>query len=184
MKQPLSTVFVILFILFLPVLSLAREDAPAFGELAVSNSATELLLYASLQDAFTEEMTGSLQSGIPLQFRFYAELRERDSERLAGEWQFVHRLSYDTLQENYRFDNDSPPDSRLFTDLAAAKQAMTSLNGVPLLKLSALKPGAIYTLHLRADLYQRDFPGGTVARTVMKLWNVKTGWQKFSFTLR
>ena len=177
-------IFVLLFISLVPALSWAREEAPVFAELAVNNSATELLLYASLKDAFTEEMTGGLQSGIPLQFRFYAELRERDSGREAGKWEVVHRLTYDTLQDNYRFENDSPRNSRMFTDLAAGKRAMASLNGVPLLKLAALKPDTAYTLRLRADLYQRDFPGGTVVRTVMKLWDVKTGWQEFSFTVR
>ena len=181
----LKSLFFALFLIFLlPAWSLAREDAPAFAELAVNNSATELLLYASLKDAFTEEMTGSLQSGIPLQFRFYAELRERDSGHEASKWEFVHRLTYDTLQENYRFENTSPSEARMFTDLAAAKRAMSSLNGAPLLKLAALKPHAVYILRVRADLYQRDFPGGAVARTVMKLWDVKTGWQEFSFTLR
>ena len=171
-------------IFLIPDLSLAREGVPVFAELAVNNSATELLLYASLKDAFSEEMTGSLQSGIPLQFRFYAELRERDSGHEAGKWEFVHRLSYDTLQENYRFENDSPRDVRMFAELAAAKKAMASLNGVPLLKLTALKPDTTYILRLRADLYQRDFPGGAMVRTMMKLWDVKTGWQEFSFTLR
>jgi len=178
-----ALVFILLMSL-LPALASAREDAPVFGELTVNNSATELLLYASLKNAFTEEMTGSLQSGIPLQFRFHAELHERDASRIAGTWEFIHRLSYDTLQENYRFDSGSSQDARMFTDLAAAKRAMASLNGVPLLKLTALKPDTAYTLRLRADLYQRDFPGGAVAQTVMKLWDVKTGWQEFSFTLR
>ena len=177
-------IFALFFIFLFPVLSLAREGAPAFAELAVNNSAKELLLYASLKDAFTEEMTGSLQSGIPLQFHFYAELRERDSGSEAGKWEFVHRLSYDTLQENYRFDNGSSQRFRMIADLAAAKRVMASLNGVPLLKLVALKPATIYTLRLRADLYQRDFPGGAVVRTVMRLWDVKTGWQEFSFTVR
>ncbi|MDR0477476.1 MAG: DUF4390 domain-containing protein [Desulfobulbaceae bacterium] len=176
--------FALFFIFLVPAYSLAREDAPAFADLAVNNSANELLLYASLKDAFTAEMTGSLQSGIPLQFRFYAELRERDSGHEAGKWEFVHRLSYDTLQENYRFENVSPPETRMFADLAMAKQAMSCLNGAPLLKLAALKPHTAYTLRVRVDLYQRDFPGGAVVRTVMKLWDVKTGWQEFSFTLR
>ena len=184
LKQALTVPYCILLILFLPVPSPAQKEAPAFAELAVNTSATELLLYASLKDAFTEEMTGSLQSGIPLQFRFYAELRERDSGHVAGQWEFVHRLNYDTLQENYRFDNGSPQNARMFTDLAAAKRTMSSLNGVPLLKLTDLRANTAYTLRLRADLYQRDFPGGPVARTVMKLWDVKTGWQEFSFTMR
>ena len=174
---------VLVFIFFLPALSPARENAPSFGDLAVNSSETELLLYASLQDAFTEEMTGSLQSGIPLQFRFYVQLREQDSGHEAGQWEFVHRLTYDTLQENYRFENGGPQNSRIYAGLAEAKQAMASLNGAPLLKLSALKPGTVYILRLRADLYQRNFPGGAVARVVMRLWDVKTSWQEFSFTL-
>jgi len=174
---------VLVFIVLFPVLSSAREQAPTFSELAVNNTETELLLYASLQDAFTEEMTGSLQSGIPLQFRFYVQLRERDSGYEAGKWEFVHRLTYDTLQENYRLANDEQRNARIFADLAEAKKAMASLNGAPLLKLSALKPDTVYTLRLRADLYQRNFPGGVVARTVMKLWDVKIGWHEFSFTL-
>jgi hypothetical protein len=174
---------VLVFIFLFPALSPAREHAPSFSELAVNSSETELLLYASLEDAFTEEMTGSLQSGIPLQFHFYVELRERDSGNEAGKWEFVHRLTYDTLQENYRVENGEQRNSRIFADFADAKKAMTSLNGAPLLKLSALKPDTVYTLRLRADLYQRNFPGGAVARVVMKLWDVKTGWQEFSFTL-
>ena len=176
-------IFVLVFIFLSPTLSPAQEQAPSFSELTVNNSETKLLLYASLANAFTEEMTGSLQSGIPLQFRFYVQLRERDSGYEAGKWEFVHRLTYDTLQENYRFENDGPHNARVFASLAEAKKAMASLNGAPLLKLSALKSDTVYTLRLRADLYQRNFPGGAVARVVMKLWDVKTGWQEFSFTL-
>ncbi|MDR3089396.1 MAG: DUF4390 domain-containing protein [Desulfobulbaceae bacterium] len=188
MKRLIAVFFLVLFA---PALAAARADAPIFDELAVNNSETELFIYASLRYTFSEEMVGGLQSGIPLRFRFHVELNERDSGWVVGAWEFTHRLRYDTLQDKYRFEDSGARNFREFSDLAQAEKAMMALNGAPLVPLSALKPNIVYTLRLRADLYQREFPGGlpggqtgAVARMVMKLWDVKTDWQDFSFTLR
>src|SRR3989339_1117122 len=73
-------------------------------ELIVTNSSTDLLLFLTVNNAFTKQMEEGIKNGIPVTFNFYVKLERKRNTWLNQQLvslQFDHTLSYDTLKEEY-----------------------------------------------------------------------------------
>ena len=132
-------------------------------------------------------MLQGLHNGIPIQFTFLIELNKTEkhwSNLQLVSMQFQHRLTYDTLQENYRLEtNEKNQKTESFSHLNDALKAMNEINGLLVIELSQLIPDSSYQLRLKAKLYEKTLP--------MKLhyiipfsswWNVETDWHTIEFT--
>ena len=158
-----------------------------FSDLIITTSKTHLLLFGLVNNGITEEMLQGLHNGIPIQFTFLVELNKKEkhwSDLQLASFQFRHRLTYDTLQENYRLDtNEKSQKTEIFPQLDNALKAMNEINGLQVLELSKLIPDSSYQLRIKAELYKKTLP--------LKLhyivpfaswWDVETDWHTIEFT--
>ena len=155
-------------------------------ELIVTNSSTDLLLFLTVNNAFTKQMEEGIRNGIPVTFNFYVKLEKKRSTWLNQELvslRFDHTLSYDTLKEEYSIVRSELAGQTLRTkSLAEAKKAMAQLNGPPVSPLKALLPEAGYVLRVKAKLAEKTLP--LYAHYVIpfwSLWDFETEWYTVEF---
>lgn len=158
-----------------------------FSDLIITTSKTHLLLFGLVNNGISEEMLQGLHNGIPIQFTFLVELNKKEkhwSDLQLASLQFQHRLTYDTLQENYRLEtNEKSQKTEIFPQLNNALKAMNEINGFQVIELSKLIPDSSYQLLIKAELYKKTLP--------LKLhyivpfaswWDVETDWHTIEFT--
>ncbi len=158
-----------------------------FSDLIITTSKTHLLLFGLINNGITEEMLQGLHNGIPIQFTFLVELNKKEkhwSDLQLASLQFQHRLTYDTLQENYRLEtNEKSQKTEVFPQLDNALKAINEINGLQVLELSKLLPESSYQLRIKAELYKKTLP--------LKLnyivpfaswWDRETDWHTIEFT--
>jgi hypothetical protein len=164
-----------------------RNKDVHFSDLIITTSKTHLLLFGLVNNGITEEMLQELHNGIPIQFTFQVELYKKEKhwpDLQLTSFQFQHRLTYDTLQENYRLETDEKNQkSETISQLNNALKALNEINGLQVIELTKLIPDSSYQLRIKAELYKKTFP--------LKLhyiipfsswWDVETDWHTIEFT--
>lgn len=180
-----GTLLALLF--FLNVASPAHAQSEAsIGELTVTNTSADLLLFLTVNNAFTKQMEEGVRNGIPVSFTFYIKLERKRSVWLNQELvlqKLEHTLSYDSLKEEYNvFRSELPGQNHRTRSLAEAKRLMTQLDGFAVLPLNVLIPEAGYLLKVKAKLAEKTLPL-YFHRVVpfWSLWNFETDWQSLEF---
>ena len=164
----------------------AHAQNATIEELIVTNSSTDLLLFLTVNNAFTKQMEEGIKNGIPVTFNFYVKLEKKRSTWMNQELvslRFDHTLSYDTLKEEYSIVRSELAGQTFRTkSLAEAKKAMAQLNGPPVSPLKALLPEAGYLLRVKAKLAEKTLP--LYAHYVIpfwSLWDFETEWYTVEF---
>ncbi|OGR01606.1 MAG: hypothetical protein A2505_00615 [Deltaproteobacteria bacterium RIFOXYD12_FULL_55_16] len=155
-------------------------------ELIVTNSNTELLLFLTVNNAFTKQMEEGIKNGIPATFSFQVKLERKRSAWVNQELvslKLDHTLSYDTLKEEYSLVRSELPGQTLRTkSLAEAKKAMIQINGLAVSPLKALLPEAGYLLRVKARLAEKTLPlYFHYVIPFWSLWNFETEWHTVEF---
>ncbi|MBU4176518.1 MAG: DUF4390 domain-containing protein [Desulfurivibrionaceae bacterium] len=155
-------------------------------ELIVTNSSTDLLLFLTVNNAFTKQMEEGIKNGIPVTFNFYVKLERKRNTWLNQQLvslQFDHTLSYDTLKEEYSIVRSETSGQTFRTkSLAEAKKAMAQLNGPPIVPLKSLLPEAGYLLRVKAKLAEKTLPlYFHYVIPFLSLWDFETEWYTVEF---
>ncbi|MBU1565980.1 MAG: DUF4390 domain-containing protein [Proteobacteria bacterium] len=157
-----------------------------FKEVTATTSDTHLLIFCTLENSFTPEMTAILHSGIALKYSFFIELyktAENWPDEQVITLTFQHVLSYDTLKENYRITLEEDNNKVLsFKSLAEAQKVLNELNGAKVIVLKQLIPDNRYKLKIRAELYQKTLPLSLHDVLPFLSWgDVATDWHSIEF---
>lgn len=155
-------------------------------ELIVTNSSKDLLLFLTVNNAFTKQMEEGIKNGIPVTFNFYVKLERKRNTWLNQQLvslQFDHTLSYDTLKEEYSIvRSDTSGQTFRTKSLAEAKKAMAQLNGPPIVPLKSLLPEAGYLLRVKAKLAEKTLPlYFHYVIPFLSLWDFETEWYTVEF---
>ena len=178
--------FFLALILFFGGGKQALAQNATIEELIVTNSSTDLLLFLTVNNAFTKQMEEGIKNGIPVTFNFYVKLERKRNAWLNQELvslRFDHTLSYDTLKEEYSIVRSEVPGQTFRTkSLAEAKKNMAQLNGPQISPLKALRPEAGYLLRVKAKLAEKTLP--LYVHYVIpfwSLWDFETEWYTVEF---
>ncbi|WP_310601299.1 DUF4390 domain-containing protein [Desulfobulbus sp.] len=172
---------------FHPGLPLAiAEETPEIKDIIITTSDSDLLLFATVKNGFTQAMLNDARSGIPVVFTFHMELIRTD-----GKWfnttlvesAVTHTLSYDTASSTYKVVLSDQGDKTVATaDLDQAKQLMAELNGVKVIALTQLVPDAPYAIHFKVTLKKGSLPFGMQRLLpIAALWDFETDWRTIEF---
>lgn len=184
-----NLLYPLLFFLVLAVLQPLQIQAQeaTITDFTVSNSKSQLLLYLSLQDCFTEEMETAIHSGIPATFTFYVELyqmRKTWPDKKISSHSFNHIMSYDSLKKEYRIQKAEKKHNRLTSSLAEAKILMAEINGFEFFPLAELDADSSYKVRVRAKLAKKTLPlYFHYLIPFSSLWDFKTEWHELVFHL-
>ena len=164
----------------------AGDRDPAIKDIIVTTSENDLLLFATVRNAFTEEMLAGVRQGLPVVFTFRMELvkaRKLWLDITLVESKVTHTLTWDAEGQAYRVAF-SEEDGRVVTttSLDEARQLMTELNGVKVITLDQLVPDAPYAIHFKVTLKKGSLPLGLGALAPAAVWgDFETDWRTIEF---
>ena len=164
----------------------AEEVGPNISDIFITTSQTDLLLFCSIKNGFTQEMIEGVKNGIPATFTFLIEL-----ERTVNNWPdstltemtIQHTLSYDALKEQYRITlPERSKDTVITESLDKAMAVMSELNGIKIVNIKELEPDAPYALHVHATLAEKTLPLNMQHLVpFISLWNFETETRTIEF---
>jgi len=175
--------FFIVVAVFQPLQLQAQEAT--ITDFTVSNSESQLLLYLSLQDCFTDEMETAVHNGIPATFTFYVELyRKRKAlpDKKISAHNFNHIMDYDSLKKEYQIQRAEKKDDKLTSSLDEAKTLMSEINGFEFFPLAQLDEDSEYMVKVKAKLAKKTLPlYFHYLIPFSSLWDFETDWHKLDF---
>lgn len=178
----LLLIFMVLF--FVPAQA-AEDKDPTIDDIIITTSSTDLLLFATVKNCFTETMLEGVRNGIPLTFRFTILLdktRSRWFNISLVEETINHTMSYDALKETYQIDFSEKNRPEITHSEKKAKQLMAELSGLKVIARSKLIPDAPYALQVKATLVENTLPLGIhYILPFTSLWNFETDWRTIEF---
>ncbi len=183
----LLLITILLFSTLLVSSSIAVDkNDPHLSDVILTTSETHLLLFGTLNNAFTDEMLQGLHSGLPIQFSFFVELnkiRRHWMDEQIVSLQFKHTMTYDTLKETYKVQTaENNRRTTTFQTLAEAEKAMCEINGLRVYRLSRLIPDQAYSVRVRAELYKKTLPMGLHHIVpFLSWWDIETDWYSVDF---
>ena len=138
----------------------AREKLPEIHQIMLSSGQGSLLLSAAVRDAFPPALLEVLAGGGELTFTFFVKLIHKNTgffSDKADEITWRHHLRYDQAADQYVFTAQDKP-AKKTGSLREAQQWMSGFSGLPLAKLSDLKPDAPYAVGIQAVLAPGALP--------------------------
>ncbi|MFC1826347.1 DUF4390 domain-containing protein [Thermodesulfobacteriota bacterium] len=166
--------------------TLYAQDA-TITDFTVSNSESQLILYFTVTDCFTEDMEAAIHNGIPATFTFYVDIyRKRPSwpDKKIGKYEFNHIMEFDSLKKEYKIQRDEKGDSKLTTSLDNAKIIMSEINGFKVFPLEEIEPNASYIIRVKATLARKTLPlYFHYLIPFTSLWNFETEWHELTLHL-
>jgi hypothetical protein len=154
-------------------------------DFTVSNSESQLILYLTVTDCFTDDMESAIHNGIPATFTFYVDIyKKRANWKKIGEHEFNHIMEYDSLKKEYRIQREEKGDSKLTTSLDEAKTFMSEINGFKILPLEKIKSDASYSIKVKATLTRKTLPlYFHYLIPFTSLWDFETEWHELTLQL-
>ena len=165
----------------------ATAQTAAITHITVSNTNDDLLLYASLQGAFTEPIKQAVLSGTTTSVVFIILLKQGRflwfDDKIA-DINVVHSIAYDKVKKEFvvrrSWRNSEPEITTSFEEAQALASRIESLKIIP---LSRIAKGSQYQLQIKAEASRKTLPLGlNTVLFFMSFWDVATDWYIIDFT--
>ncbi|MBC2711997.1 MAG: DUF4390 domain-containing protein [Desulfosarcina sp.] len=180
------TGFLVLGILLLSIHGLAMAKDAKLTNIIVTNTRDDLLVYLSVDGAFTKKMEDAVKSGVPASFSFFVNLyRTRGMwfDKKMADLINTHTIKYNSLRKEYAvsrsWDSNSPVVVQSFD---AAKKLMTEIDSLKVIPLGLLEKGKQYQIQAKAKLSRVTLPYYLhYVLFFLSLWDFETDWYTIDF---
>lgn len=182
-KRILIFAFISLFAL---VQGLALAQEAKLSNIIVTNTRDDLLIYLTVEGAFTDKMRHAVESGVPTSFSFYVDLyRSRNmwfAKKLA-DIEITHTIKYNNLKKEFSisrsWDGNSPV---MVQSFAEAQKLMAEINSLKIIPLNMLEKGRQYQIRAKAKLKKLTLPYYLhYVLFFLSLWDFETDWYTIDF---
>jgi len=171
----------------LGLVSSSNAQAAAITDFTVANSENSLLLYLTVKDWMTEEISEAIQNGIPITFTFYIDIfavKNNWPDKKVKENEFNHVMEYDSLKKEYIIHRNENKDSKVTDSLEDAIRIMSEINGFNVLPLNELNPGTSYSLKVKAKMARNTMPPYFhYLIPFSSPWDFETDWYQLTLKL-
>ena len=165
----------------------AAAQTAAINNITVSNTNDDLLLYASLQGAFTEGVKQAVLSGTTTSVVFIILLKQVRSlwfDDKIADINVVHSIAYDKVKKEFvvrrSWRNSEPEITPSFEE---AQMLVSRIESLKIIPLSRIAKGSQYQLQIKAVASRKTLPLGlNTVLFFMSFWDVSTDWYIIDFT--
>jgi hypothetical protein len=161
----------------------AAEDA-RLTRMTVSNTRDDLLLYLTLEGAFTDKLKEAILSGVPATFVFHISLyRVRNwwADKSIADIELTHSIKYDNLKKEFTVKRSWKEGSPVITpSFSQAQQWMTEVDALSMYSLKELEKGRQYQIRAKAEVSKLTLPL-YLHYILFSLWDVETDWYTIDF---
>ena len=164
----------------------AFAQEASLTNITVSNTRDDLLLYLTLEDAFSEKLKKAILSGVPATFSFLAKLNSvRDIwfDKDIADITVTHTIKYDNLKKEFivrrSWRNNEPEVTKSF---AEAQKWMSEVNSLKIIPLGQLEKGQQYQLRTKAEVSKQTLPYYLhYVLFFVSFWDIETDWYTIDF---
>jgi hypothetical protein len=154
--------------------------------IVVTNTRDDLLIYLSVDGAFTKKMEDAINRGVPASFLFFVNLyRSRGMwfDKEMTDLTITHTIKYNSLKKEYTvsrsWDSNSPV---IVQSFPAAKKLMSEIDSLKVLSLDRLEKGRQYQIRAKAKLSRVTLPYYLhYVLFFLSLWDFETDWYTIDF---
>ena len=152
----------------------------------VTNTRDDLLIYLSVDGAFTEKMEDTVKRGVPASFSFFVDLYRARSmwlDKKMADLTITHTIKYNSLKKEYAvsrsWDSNSPVVVQSFD---TAKKLMIEIDSLKVIPLGLLEKGKQYQIQTKAKLRRVTLPYYLhYVLFFLSLWDFETDWYTIDF---
>jgi hypothetical protein len=182
-NRKLCAILVCIFLLLdCPVL--AQEAR--LTRITVSNTRDDLLLYFTLEGAFTEKMQEAIISGVPASFSFYITLhrvRNLWLDREIADIKLTHTIKFNNLKKEYTIKRSWKEEDPIVTQsYQEAQRLMTEVDSLKVYPLKGLNKGNQYQIRAMAEVSKMTLPFYLhYVLLFVSFWDFETDWYTIDF---
>jgi hypothetical protein len=173
-------------ILLLTTDGLAMAKEAKLANIIVTNTRDDLLIYLSVEGAFTPKMEDAINSGVPTTFSFFVNLYRTRSmwpDKKMADLTITHTIKYNSLKKEYTvsrtWDGNSPVVVGTFDE---ARKLMTEIDSLKVIPLALLEKGKQYQIQAKAKLSRVTLPYYLhYVLFFLSLWDFETDWYTIDF---
>lgn len=175
-----------LLLVALPLAGPVSGKTLRLTDLVVSATSKGLSFYFTLDGGLPEEVAESIQSGIPVTFRYLAELRSR--RRLWGDntisaAEVRREVKCDIIKKDYSLleDNGGQISKRVTKEFAELEQWLAEVRGLRLAESSQLEEGKRYYARAKGEVesFKPPFPLRYLY-SLFSLFRIQGDWEETS----
>jgi len=174
---------IMFLVLLYPAAGLAEEAR--LTDIIVTNTRDDLLIYLTVEGAFTPKMTEAVLSGVPTTFSFYISLRKNRSlwfDKKIVDLTVTHTVKFDRLKNEFTITRSWEKNPTVVTSFADAKKLMTHVDSLKMIALKRLIKGQQYQIRTRAKLSKLKLPPYLhYVLFFVSLWDFETDWYTMDF---
>ena len=134
-----------------------------------------------MADAFNEDIGRSIESGLPVSFRYEVQLKKVRTiwfNQKVHTRRITNTVTYDNLTERYTLSRDIDGEivaTAVVADTSEMMRFMTVVDGLDLFDVSLLEPNSDYYLRAKGLVKERNL-------FLVVPWDQDSGWVKTHFT--
>lgn len=160
---------------------------PKLTNIIVTNTQENLLLYLTVEGAFTEPMKEAVMKGISTEFVYYIKLfksRNYWTDKSLADLTLTHSVQYDTEKKEFHVKRSWEPEKRhMAKSFEEAKSLMCEIESLKVAPIWILEKGIQYQIQAKAELSKKTLPYYLhYVVFFISLWNFATDWYAVDFT--
>ena len=172
-----------LMLIFQPA---AQAQEARLTNVIVTTTRDDLLLYLSVDGAFTDKIKEAVLSGVPVSFSFFTDLYEVQSmwfDRNIADINVAHTIKYDNLKKEFTVQRSWEDNKPVVTEsFEEAQRLMTEIDSLKVVSLSQLEKGKQYQIRAKAELSKMTLPFYLhYVLFFVSLWDFETDWYTIDF---
>jgi hypothetical protein len=154
-------------------------------DVIVTNTRDDLLVYLTVEGAFTTDMETAIKSGVSATFSFFVNVyRGRNwwfDKKIAAHT-ITHSIKYDNLKKKYSIQRSWEAEPQVTQSFSEAQKLMTEVDSLTLIPLATLQKGTAYQIQAKAELSKKTLPLNLhYVLFFISLWDFETDWYTIDF---
>lgn len=180
---------ILMAVVLIPAMVPATAEAQKarLTDMVISNTRDDLLLFVTVEGAFTEQMKQAVLNGIPTSFSFIVRLEKINAfvlpNTLVAEKKATHTIKYESLKKQFVVRRSWEENRTLTTDsFEKARQWMSEIKSLRIAEVDRLQEGKKYRLRAKARLDTVELPFYlNYIFFFVSLWDFETNWHSIEF---
>ncbi len=179
-------VLIILFAILFQCQHFAWAKGPRLSNINATNTRDHLLLYLTVEGAFTEKIEKAILSGVPTSFTYFITLykvRNMWFDQQLVDLKTVHTVRYNLMKKEFVITRSSPKSPPIVTQsLSEARKRMCQIDSLKIIALDKLQKGSRYQIRAKAELSKLTLPFYLhYILFFVSLWDFETEWHTLDF---
>ena len=178
-----------LFILFTIVFqyqNIVWAQSPRLSNIDLPITRDHLLIYLTVEGAFTEKIKTAILSGVPTTFSYVITLykvRDMWFDQQIVDLKITHTIRYNMMKKNFIITRSSKRDDPIVTQsLNEARKRMCEIDNLKIVALSELEKDSRYQIRAKAELNKLTLPFYLhYILFFVSLWDFETDWHTIDF---